>query len=151
MLRANQSRSNILDLLKCTHHITYDEKYNLTHAHPATGILFITNTSPFFVTGKLTMRGRDGGRYPHKYEEMINHLFGTEKNRIEVCGGTIKGRTLTSSAALSSLKEQDSLSSILNLPSSSSFPFTVDINPSLNPDYVADALTLDGIPNGIFN
>jgi hypothetical protein len=38
----------------------------------------------------------------------------------------------------------------LNL-SSSTYPFTVDINPHLNPDYVADAQILDGIPNGVFN
>jgi hypothetical protein len=84
---------------------------------------------------------------------MINHLFGTEKNRIEVCSGSIKGRsTLTSNAALSSLKVEDSLSSFLNLSSSSSsLPFTVDINPHLNPDFVADAQILDGIPNGVFS
>jgi hypothetical protein len=97
------------------------------------------------------MRGRDGGRYPYQYEEMITHIFGTEKNRIEVCSGTIKGRTWTSSAASSSLKVKDSLSSILNLSSSSSLPFTVDLNPHLNSDYVADAQILDGIPNGVFN
>lgn len=97
------------------------------------------------------MRGRDGGRYPLKYEEMINHLFGIENNRIEVCSGSIKGRTWTSSAALSSLKVKDSLASVLNLSSSSSSPLTVDINPHLNPDYVADAQRLDGIPNGVFN
>ena len=39
----------------------------------------------------------------------------------------------------------------MNLSSSSSLPFTVDINPSLNPDYVADAQILDDIPNGVFN
>ncbi len=52
---------------------------------------------------------------------------------------------------ISSLKVKDSLSSVLNLSSSSSSPFTVDINPHLNPDYVADAQILDGIPNGAFN
>jgi hypothetical protein len=99
------------------------------------------------------MRGRDGGRYPYQYEEMINHLFGIERNRIEVCSGSIKGRaTATSNAVLSSLKVKDSLSSFLNLSSSSSsLPFTVDINPDLNPDYIADAQILDGIPNRVFN
>jgi hypothetical protein len=97
------------------------------------------------------MRGREGGKYPYKYEEMINHLFGPEKNRIEACSGSIKGRTWTSDAVLSSPKVKDSLSSILNLSSSSSSPFTVDINPRLNPDYVADAQILDGTPKGVFN
>ena len=104
--------------------------------------------SQFFITGKLSMRGRDGGRYPYQYEEMINHLFGTEKNRIEVCSGSIKGRTLDTGCILSSLNVKDTLSSVLNLSSSSSSPFTVDINPDLNPDYVADAQRLDNIPNG---
>ncbi len=99
------------------------------------------------------MRGRDRGRYPYQYEEMINHLFGTEKNRIEVCSGSIKGRsTATSNAVHSSLNVKDSLSSLLNLSASSSLlPFTVDINPGLNPDYVADGQILDGIPNGVFS
>ena len=88
------------------------------------------------------MRGRDGGRYPFQYEEMINHMFGIEKNRIEVCSGSIKGRaTETSNAVLSSLNIKDSLSSVLNL----------DINPGLNPDYVADAQILEGIPSGVFS
>lgn len=148
---SDQSHLNILDLVKCPHHIRYDERYVITHAYPATGILFITSSSQFFITGKLSMKGKDGGRYPYKYEEMINHLFGTERNRIEVCSGTIKGRTWTSSSVLSSLNIKDSLSSVLNLSSSSSLPFTVDINPHLNPDYVADAQILDGVPNGVFN
>jgi hypothetical protein len=84
---------------------------------------------------------------------MINHLFGIEKNNIEVCSGSINGRpTATSNALLSSLREKDSLPSILNLSSSSaSLPFTVDINPAMNPDYVADAQKLDDIPNGVFS
>jgi hypothetical protein len=101
------------------------------------------------------MRGRDRGRYPYQYEEMINHIFGIEKNRIEVCSGSIKGRaTATSNAVLSSLKVKNSLSSVLSLSSSSSscsYPFTIDINPHLNPDYVADAQILGGIPNRVFN
>jgi len=151
VITSSHSHLNIRDLIKCTHYIRYDEKYIITHAYPATGILHITNNSPFFITGKASMRGRDRGRYPHKYEEMINHLFGIENNRIEVCSGSVRGRTWTSSAALSSLNVKDSLSSVLNLSSSSSSPFTVDINPRLNPDYVADAQILDDIPNGVFN
>lgn len=97
------------------------------------------------------MRGRDGGRYPYNYPEMIDHIFGKDENTIEVCSGSIKGRTWTSNTTLSSLKVNDSsLSSISNLSSSSLSPFTVDIKSHLNPDYVVDAQTLDGIPNGVF-
>ena len=115
MRNVTEPRLNILNLIKCTHDIRYDEKYVITHAHPATGILHITDSSPFFITGRLSMLGRGGGRYPHLYEEMINHLFGPEKNRIEISSGSIKGRTWTSGAALSSLKVKDSLLSVLNL------------------------------------
>lgn len=152
MLKASQPCLNILDLIKCTHYVRYDKKYIITHTHPATGLLYVTSASPFFISGQVRMRGRDGGRYPYQYEEMINHLFGTEKNRIEVCSGSIKGRaTATPNVVLSSLKVKDSLSSVLNLSSSSSYPFTVDINPGLNPDYVEDAQRLDSIPNGVFS
>ena len=54
------------------------------------------------------MRGRDGGRYPYNYLEMIDHIFGSEENTIEVCSGSIKGR---------------------NASSSPYAPYTVDINP----------------------
>jgi hypothetical protein len=151
MLKASQPCLNVLDLIKCTHYVRYDEKYIITHTHPATGLLYVTSASPFFISGQVRMRGRDGGRYPYQYEEMITHLFGMENNRIEVCSGSVRGRTWTSSAALSSLKVKDSLLSVLNLSSSSSLPFTVDINPDKKPDYVADAQSLKGIPNGVFN
>src|SRR5690242_19016463 len=83
---------------------------------------------------------------------MINHLFGIENNRIEVCSGNIKGRTTTTlNAVLSPLEVKDSFSSTLDVSASSSLPFTVDINARLNPDYVADAQKLDDIPNGVFS
>jgi len=58
MLKASQSCLNILDLIKCTHYVRYDERYIITHAYPTTGILHITDTSPFFITGKLKKRWR---------------------------------------------------------------------------------------------
>lgn len=163
MPKANQPHLNILDLIKCKHYdlstsyskidikrhheVRVDKKYVIIPPNPATGMLYITSTSPFFLYGNVSMKGRDGGKYPYKYEEMINHLFGTEKNRIEVCSGSIKGRTYTSSASLFSLKVKDSSSSVLNSSSSLSCAFTVDINPDKKPNYVADAQRLDGIPN----
>jgi len=76
------------------------------------------------------MRARDDGRYPYNYLDMIDHIFGSENNTIEVCSRSVEGR---------------------NESSSPYAPFTVDINPSLKPDYVADAQKLDGISSGIFN
>lgn len=76
------------------------------------------------------MRGKGGGTYPYNYLEMIDYIFGREENTIEVCSHSIKGR---------------------NSSSSQSAPFTVDINPAINADYVGDAQKLDGISSGIFN
>lgn len=58
------------------------------------------------------------------------NILGEEDNTIEVCSNRIKG-----------IKES----------SSSSPPFTVDINPKTKPGLVADGQTLDGVPNNKFN
>lgn len=100
------------------------------------------------------MRGRDRGRYPYNYLEMIDHIFGKEENTIEVCSGNIKGRntTLAAESIVSMEESKASSSSIAQLASfSSSSCFTVDINPDTKPDLIADGQTIDAIPNGIFN
>lgn len=84
------------------------------------------------------MRGKNGGRYPYRYLDMIDTIFGLEENIIEVCSGNLKGRQITTPAA-----EKDSSSVQLSC-------FTVDINPDMKPDLVADGQKLDGIPNGKF-
>jgi hypothetical protein len=129
----NSNNFNILNLIKCRYVDQTDgnnNKYSVILAGPAKGVLYITEGSQNFISGQVRMRGRDGGRYPYNYLEMIDHVFGSEKNTIEVCSGSIKGRHASSSP---------------------SAPFTVDINPSLNPDHVGDAQKLDGISSGIFN
>ncbi|MGA9843165.1 MAG: hypothetical protein WBQ25_12685 [Nitrososphaeraceae archaeon] len=147
--------SLILDLIKCKCEVLTDgnsHKYYIILAGPAKGVLYITENSPDYISGQVRMRGRDSGRYPYNYQEMIDHIFGPDEKTIEACSGNVKKRTWISNTAISSLKANDSsLSSILNLPSSLTSPFTVDIDPHLNPDYVADAQTLDGIPNGVFS
>jgi hypothetical protein len=107
-----------------------DNKYSVILAGPAKGVLYITEGSQDYISGQVRMRGRDGGRYPYNYLEMINHVFGSEKNTIQVCSGSIKGR---------------------NASSSPYAPFTVDINPSTNPDYIGDAQVLEGIANGVYS
>ena len=124
--------SKILDLIKCKYTFQTDSnnnRYSVILASPATGVLHVTEKSPYFIQDKVSMRGKSGGRYPYHYLEMIDYIFGREENTIHVCSGSIQGRNATS------------------LPSS---PFTVDINPSLNPDYVGDAQKLNGIANGIY-
>jgi hypothetical protein len=58
-------------------------------ASPATGILYVTKNSLDFISGHVRMRGRENGRYPYRYLEMIDNLFGKEPNTIEVCSRSI--------------------------------------------------------------
>lgn len=134
MTEESQSNPNILDLIRSEHYdLMFDKKYIIISANPATGILYVTERSPFYISGQVRMRGRNGGRYPYHYQEMVDRIFGIE-NTIEVCAGSIPGRTA---------KQKDSQSS----PSC----FTVDINPDTKPDLVADGQKLDMIPNDTFN
>jgi len=149
-------KSFILDLIKCKYKVETDgnsNKYYIILAGPAKGVLYITENSPDYISGQVRMRGKDGGRYPYNYLEMIDYIFGEQENTIEVCSGSIRGRIATSSASTAS--EEKSESFLLSIPqlASSQSPscFTVDINPDTKPDYVADGQILDGIPNGVFS
>ena len=124
---------HILDLIKCKYEVLCDKdnnRYYAIPAYPAKGVLYVTEKSPDYISGEVRMRGRNGGSYPYKLPELINNLFGEEKNAIEVCSGSINGR---------------------NASSSPSAPFTVDVNPAKNPDYVGDARLLKGIANGTYS
>ena len=128
---------NVMNFIKCKYHIlslieerdfnNCNSKYFIIPASPAKGILFVTHDNPEFVSGHVRLRGKDQGRYPYNYLEMIDNIFGKEENTIEVCSRSVKGS-----------KES---------PSSC---FTVDINPKIQPDLVADGQTLDDIPNNKF-
>jgi len=114
------------------------KKYFIARAEPATGILYITENSPNFISGHVRMRGKNGGKYPYNYLEMIDNIFGKEENTIEVCSGSIKGiETMAPTSGHESSATQSC--------------FTVDINPHTKPDLVADGQKLDGIPDGKFN
>ena len=146
----------ILDLIKCEYALQTDgknNKYYIILAGPAKGVLYVTENSPDYISGQVRMRGRDGGRYPYNYLDMIDHIFGKEENTIEVCSGSIKGRNTDIAADRSvSMEESKASSSIAQLASfSSSSCLTVDINPDTKPDLIADGQTIDAIPNGIFN
>jgi hypothetical protein len=134
---------NILNLIKCKYivHRDHTNKYSIILADPATGILYITENSPGFISGHLRMRGKNGGRYPYRYLEMIDNIFGAEENTIEVCSGSI-GKA---GSVITTFRESNSLV-IAN-----DSPFTVDINPNMKPDLVADGQDLAGIPDKTFN
>ena len=84
----------------------------------ATGVAYITATSPQYLSGHLRMRGRDNGKYPYGYKEVIDELFGSSSggmNMIEVCSGSI-----ASGFGL----------------------YTIDINPDKYPSFVCDGQIL---------
>ena len=95
-------------------HGRYRAVYYLTKA---VGVLYITNASPQYLSGHVRLLGRSGGRYPHRYKEMVDELFGssTSLNMIECCSGDVKSKP--------------------NL-------YTVDINKDKDPSLVCDAQAL---------
>ncbi len=101
--------------------------YTIIPCTPATGTLFITDNNPGFISGQARMRGKNEGRYPFHYLEMIDNIFGYEPNTIEVCSRSVPGGKLGGSC------------------------FTVDINPDCKPDLVTDGEMLDGVPSNEFD
>jgi hypothetical protein len=113
---------NLLDLIKCDYYHSKDNNYAIIEATPATGILYVTENSPYFLSGHVRLRGKERGRYPYKYLEMIDRIFGPEENTIEVCSHSQFQKALT-----------------------------VDINPDNRPDIVDDAQILSKIESNRFN
>jgi hypothetical protein len=103
-----------------------EHKYVTIPASPATGILYITENNPEFISGQIRVRGRDNGSYPFNYLEMIDAIFGKEDNTIEVCSGMIRKYGYESC-------------------------YTVDINLETNPDLVEDGQILSSVPNNRFS
>jgi len=90
-------------------------------ATPAKGVLYVTHENHEFVSGHVRMRGKDEGRYPFHYLDMIDNLFGYEPNTIEVCSREVEGCV------------------------------TVDINEEMEPDIIEDGQTLDCIASNKFD
>ncbi len=101
--------------------------YTIIPCSPATGILFISKDNPGFISGHVRMRGKNEGRYPFHYLEMIDNIFGYEPNTIEVCSRSVPGGNRGGHC------------------------FTVDINPDCTPDLVTNGETLEGIADNQFN
>lgn len=118
---------SILDLIKCPYFLDPDNELLIIKPKPASGLLWITKSSPYFLQGRMTLRGRDNGRYPYKYLNILNHIFGAESGKtIEVCSGLS-----------------------FNYPINSTI--TIDINPDNKPDIVDDAQKLSEIKDSSFN
>ena len=119
---------DVLTMIRCKYKILdFDQKYFIIPASPATGILYITQNNPEFISGDIRVRGRNNGRYPFNYLEMIDAVFGKEDNTIEVCSGMIKKNKICAQC------------------------FAVDINPETNPDLVDDGQILSSIPKNTFD
>ena len=112
--------TNIMDLIETEYFSFYDLK--VMRATPAKGIWYVTASSPHFISGHVRMRGRENGKYPFYYLEMIDRKFGKEENTIEVCSGSVESQDC----------------------------FTVDINPDNNPTLVDDAQELSKIADSKF-
>lgn len=110
---------NVLDLIK-TQVYEIDDAYYIK-AYPAIGNLYISKGNLGYITGYIRTRGRNNGKYPYNYLEMINEVFGYDRNTIEVCSNSVKD------------------------------VFTVDIRPEYNPSCVDNAETLYKIESNRFD
>jgi hypothetical protein len=120
-----QSKLHIRELICCE--TVKTAGYTIIPCNPATGTLFITDDNPGFISGQARMRGKNEGRYPYNYLEMIDTIFGYEANTIEVCSRSVRGGNRGGHC------------------------FTVDINPDCKPDLVTNGETLDGVPSDEFD
>ena len=112
---------NVLDFIK-TQFYEIDDAYIIS-AYPAVGSLHIAKNNLGYITGYLRTRGRNNGKYPYNYLEMIDEVFGYDANTIEVCSNSVSNKNC----------------------------FTVDINPEYRPSCVDDAQTLSKIPSNSFD
>lgn len=117
----------IADLLYAKHQsmVYHDSKNDLLiiAASPASGVLYVTANSPHFISGQIRLRGKDLGRYPYNYLEMIDNIFGGVENTIEVCSGSMNSESC----------------------------FTVDINPNMKPSLVDDGQKLYKVADAQFD
>lgn len=120
----NQKELDIRELICCQTASSF--ACTIIPCLPATGTLYITDDNPGFVSGQARMRGKDEGRYPYHYLEMIDSIFGYEPNTIEVCSRSVLGGNKGGHC------------------------FTVDINPDCKPDLVTNGETLEGLPSNEF-
>ena len=78
-------------IIKCPWTTVIKDNYTVIPATPAAGILYITENNPSFISGSVRMRGRRNGSYPYNYLEMIDNIYGPERNTIEVCSRSVIG------------------------------------------------------------
>lgn len=119
-----QEQFNVLSLVKAK--AIRDGSYSIFKTEPCKGICFVTDETPYFIHGRMAVKGNAGGTYPDHYLEMIDNVFGKEPNTIEVCSRTVQ-------------------------VDSERTAFTVDLNPDFKPSVVSDGQVLAGVPSNRFN
>jgi hypothetical protein len=119
-----KKKFNAMNLIRCSYEALPKDNPDtyIIMPKPLKGTLFVSFDNLGFISGQVRVRGKDGGEYPFHYLEMIDNVFGSEPNTIEVCSGSVNGRC-----------------------------FTVDINPETNPQLVDDGQTLAKIPSNSYN
>jgi hypothetical protein len=75
---------NVFNLIRCNYRQEIDgnQEYSIILASPAKGVLYNTQDCKYYISGQIRVRGRDNGRYPFNYLEMIDAVFGMEENTI---------------------------------------------------------------------
>ena len=94
------------------------DKYRIFALDSATGVSYITPKSPQYISGHLRLLGKDNGRYPYAFRDLIEEIFGScpsSSEELEVCSGDVVAKS--------------------NL-------VTVDINSDKNPSYVLNGQDL---------
>lgn len=114
---------DVRDLIKAPWTPSNLNGYDVYQTAPGTGVIYVTDHNPEFLSGHMRVRGEKNGSYPHFYNEIIDNLFGKDKNTIEVCSYKIKKSK--------------------NL-------FTVDLNSDYEPSNVGDGQNLVGIDSNRF-
>jgi hypothetical protein len=70
-----------------------NDRYSIFALDSANGVIYVTASSPHYVSGHLRLRGNDNGKYPYKIKELIDELFGRcnpAGEEIEVCSGEVE-------------------------------------------------------------
>jgi hypothetical protein len=119
-----KKKFNAMNLIRCPYEALPKDNPDtyIIRPKPLKGTLFVSFDNLGFISGQVRVRGKGKGEYPFHYLEMIDNVFGREKNTIEVCSGSVNRGC-----------------------------FTVDINPKTNPQVVDDGQTLAKIPSATFN
>ena len=84
---------NVLNLIRCPYEAIPKDNPDtyVIRPKPLKGTLSVSFDNLGFMSGQVKVRRMGGGKYPFHYLEMIDYVFGSEENTIEVCSGSVSG------------------------------------------------------------